>query len=291
MGFPHNPSGGEARDQDPAAKPEDREAVVLLLPGMTLNATIFPPLEVAVLSPDFTATVLSPNGDLDAAAGSGMTIYTAMLDRFLRSNEGWSGPRRIVIGHSFGGMLALRWLLDGSPSAGDIAGLILVATTAGPMFQSARVRMMGGSDWEWRMGVGRLMRFWNRPWVTRTVKRILTRGSLEARPVDFSRLARPTDLALDLAGWRNTDWRAMRSYRLAIEGFDVRDRLERLRVPTIVLHGTRDALFPADVGRRLAEGIPGADFRLIPGAAHGLPLTHPDHLTQAVRDLLDHPPT
>jgi pimeloyl-ACP methyl ester carboxylesterase len=257
---------------------------------MTLNATIFPPLELSTLSPDFTTLVASPNGDLDAPAGSGMTVYTTMLDGFLEARPEWSASRRLVIGHSFGGMLALRWLLDESPAARDVMGLILVGTTAGPMFDSARVRMIGGSNWEWRMRVGPFMRFWNRPLVTRTVKRVMTGGSLQARPVDFSRIARPTDLALDRAGWRNTDWRAMRSYRLAIEGFDVRDRLEGLRIPTIVLHGTRDALFPADEGRRLAEGIPDADFRLVQGAAHGLPLTHPDILTRAVRDLLDRRP-
>jgi pimeloyl-ACP methyl ester carboxylesterase len=82
----------------------------------------------------------------------------------------------------------------------------------------------------------------------------------------------------------------MRSFRLAVDGFDVRERLSRLDVPTIVLHGTTDALFPSDVGRRLADGIPDAEYRVVTGAAHGLTLTHPDHLTRAVRDILHRRP-
>jgi pimeloyl-ACP methyl ester carboxylesterase/DNA-binding CsgD family transcriptional regulator len=41
---------------------------------------------------------------------------------------------------------------------------------------------------------------------------------------------------------------------------EVADLLERVRAPTLVLHARRDAVSPLDEGRRLAAGIPGAQF-------------------------------
>lgn len=52
------------------------------------------------------------------------------------------------------------------------------------------------------------------------------------------------------------------------------DRLPQIDVPTLVIHGERDPLFPFEHGRVLAENIPGA--RLIPIAefGHGMPISH-----------------
>jgi DNA-binding CsgD family transcriptional regulator/pimeloyl-ACP methyl ester carboxylesterase len=41
---------------------------------------------------------------------------------------------------------------------------------------------------------------------------------------------------------------------------EVADLLARVRAPTLVLHARRDAVSPLDEGRRLAAGIPGAQF-------------------------------
>src|SRR3546814_16701204 len=41
---------------------------------------------------------------------------------------------------------------------------------------------------------------------------------------------------------------------------DVRDLLAQVRVPTLVLHGSRDQIAPLSQGRALAAGIPGATF-------------------------------
>lgn len=45
-------------------------------------------------------------------------------------------------------------------------------------------------------------------------------------------------------------------------------RLPRLRIPTLVVHGDRDRLIPAENGKTLARRIPGAQFELIPNAGH-----------------------
>ncbi|MWB98703.1 alpha/beta fold hydrolase [Agromyces seonyuensis] len=50
-----------------------------------------------------------------------------------------------------------------------------------------------------------------------------------------------------------------------------RERLADVRVPTAVLHGADDPLFPVSNGEALARGIPGATFTALPGIGHDLP--------------------
>ena len=44
--------------------------------------------------------------------------------------------------------------------------------------------------------------------------------------------------------------------------------LERLRLPTLVVHGTADPLLPAMHGVHVAAHVQGSELRLIPGLAH-----------------------
>jgi pimeloyl-ACP methyl ester carboxylesterase len=50
------------------------------------------------------------------------------------------------------------------------------------------------------------------------------------------------------------------------------ERLKKLSVPTLVLHGTADTLIPCEAGRHTAQCIPGAKHREIEGWGHDLPL-------------------
>ena len=49
------------------------------------------------------------------------------------------------------------------------------------------------------------------------------------------------------------------------------DVLRALRVPTLVLHGSRDTLIDPTGGRRTAEVIPGARYVEIEGMGHDYP--------------------
>lgn len=58
--------------------------------------------------------------------------------------------------------------------------------------------------------------------------------------------------------------------RTAIDRFDVGDLVERVRVPTLVLHARDDAVQPIDQGRQLASRIPGAEFAMLDSRNHVL---------------------
>jgi len=59
-------------------------------------------------------------------------------------------------------------------------------------------------------------------------------------------------------------------------------RLDRMRTPTLVLWGERDAWLTPDVGRRLAAAIPGARLHVVPEAGHFLPEDAPDAVAAAL---------
>lgn len=63
----------------------------------------------------------------------------------------------------------------------------------------------------------------------------------------------------------------LRHFSAVLHSGDRRPHLPTVRVPTLVIHGSRDPMFPLRAGRRLAELIPGATWLPIRGMGHDLP--------------------
>ena len=266
-------------NDDLKVRPASREGeVALLLPGMTLNASIFPTLPVDTLGVDFAS--------LDEVISERMAGYVQRLRHTLSENGFWDYERRYVVAHSFGGMLALAWLMRHGDDRARVDGMVLIGTTAGPMLDRARLRLIGIGARAIRVPVRPILALWDLPLVTKAMKRFTTRG-LDPCPVDFQQLRSKSDFAVDLGGWRNSHWQAIRSFRHAMRGFDVLGSLAEVDVPTIVLHGPRDSFFALEVASELASGLPNAELRVIEGAAHLLPLTHGDAVVSALGDLRD----
>jgi 3-oxoadipate enol-lactonase len=72
----------------------------------------------------------------------------------------------------------------------------------------------------------------------------------------------------------------------AIGAFDVRDRLGQIRTPTLVIAGEEDPATTVEMVRFIAEAIPGAAFRTVPGAGHLPNATHPDVVNAELREFL-----
>lgn len=64
---------------------------------------------------------------------------------------------------------------------------------------------------------------------------------------------------------------ALRQMAAAMAGGDRTERLARLDLPTLVIHGLEDRLVPPSGGEATAAAIPGARLRLFDGMAHDLP--------------------
>ena len=68
----------------------------------------------------------------------------------------------------------------------------------------------------------------------------------------------------------------------AFREIDITDDLARIRCPTLVLVGELDALKPPRYSRLIAERIPGAELRLVPGGGHAVILEKPEEVNAAL---------
>ena len=68
---------------------------------------------------------------------------------------------------------------------------------------------------------------------------------------------------------------------------DFRADIEKIDVPSLILHGTADRILPIDVtGRRFSKMLPSATYLEIEGAPHGMLWTHGEEINKALLDFL-----
>jgi pimeloyl-ACP methyl ester carboxylesterase len=79
-----------------------------------------------------------------------------------------------------------------------------------------------------------------------------------------------------LAQWWRTGPRSMLALWRTAAPDPIERRLAEVRVPVVVLRGTRDRLCPHDWATRVAAAAPRGRLVEIPDAAHMTPQTHPD---------------
>ncbi|MBF6596403.1 MAG: alpha/beta fold hydrolase [Thermaceae bacterium] len=68
---------------------------------------------------------------------------------------------------------------------------------------------------------------------------------------------------------------------------DLRPQLANIVVPTLVLSGQEDLLFPPCYGQEIADAIPGAHLELLPGVGHVVVVEDTPGLAQAIRSFLE----
>ncbi len=151
-----------------------------------------------------------------------------------------------IVGHSMGGRVA-QWLALERPER--VASLTLISATGGDARGTARpaaaTRALAGGD----------------PDVL--------------GPYFFGaafRAQHPDVLGLLARG--DTRLRARRGHYQASSSHDTWDELDRICVPTLVVHGADDAITPAANGRAMADRIRGAEYLEVPGG-HGVHLEDP----------------
>jgi 3-oxoadipate enol-lactonase len=79
------------------------------------------------------------------------------------------------------------------------------------------------------------------------------------------------------------------TYRKAVAmltTFDRRALLSGITVPTLVLAGSEDFVAPAAVMERIAQKIPGAEYRVLPGCGHLGPMDQPEAFNAVLLEFL-----
>lgn len=81
-------------------------------------------------------------------------------------------------------------------------------------------------------------------------------------------------------------------YSQLLQGWSVMDRLSEIKVPTLVVAGRYDFLFPPEHQAILADKLPNAKLELIERAGHNPETERPVELISAIRNFfLAHPPS
>ncbi|EMA42836.1 alpha/beta fold hydrolase [Halococcus saccharolyticus] len=258
-----------------AGPAEANESPIVLLHGIGLDAAgvswkhLLPQLgrEHAVLAPD-----LPGHGESDAPDIAYTTdYYRDTLQAFLASLDVESVR---LVGISMGGALALGHALDG----GQVEGLVLVDSYG------------LGRDAPWRPGGYGLLRvpgfdqflsagFRLNPAAVAGSLASLTVATSPEFVADVQRTVTPNSLQA-LARWQRDEFRAS-GLRTCY-----RDRLGELDIPTLLVHGREDPIFPVAWSERAAKRIPTARCEVIEQCGHWPPRERPEKFNRVVSEFL-----
>jgi len=221
------------------------------------------------------------NGRSEGAPMSSMTWENLTADAdALREKLGFD--KWAVLGHSFGGHVALEYAVRYPDS---LSHLVLLDT---------------GGDSRWaRQNAGDLLaRRGYSPEKVQLVRRFFN-GEIAPSEM-FQSLMRFGDayfshpsswlLARELI---RGEWRSkprgealVFAGRRLLKGWSVMDRLGEIKVPTLVMAGRDDFLFPPEHQAELAAGIPNAYLRIIEGAGHNSYSERPAEVFEALSDFI-----
>ena len=204
--------------------------------------------------PGYGGSAPLPTVSIAALAGA--------LHDFLRQ-VGATKP--IIVGHSIGGMIVQQWLAKDP----GIAGAVVLAQTS-PAF--------GKPDGDWQKAfIDARLGPLDRGETLASLAPSLVKELVGDDP-DISGM----DLARDcMAAVPETTYRAT---MLALMGFDLRNVLKNIAVPTLVLSGSKDNNAPAPMMAKMASYIPCAKYVELEGVGHLANLERP----MAFNAALDH---
>jgi 3-oxoadipate enol-lactonase len=224
---------------------------LLLIPGLGATRVVFRPL-MPLLTAHFRVAVYDQRGIGASQVATGPYTTAQLAGDAAAVLEALLIDRATVLGASFGGLVAQE-VAVGYPDR--LQALVLAATGPGPAHLAeepdpAAVAALLGKGARSPEEAYR---------IACTV--LYSSSFQEAHPEFIEQQVR--DRAT-----RPIDGRAFRAQLDASKAHDAWDRLPSITAPTLVMHGSDDAVMPLANARLLAERIPGATMVVFDGAGH-----------------------
>ena len=220
------------------------------------------------------------NGRSTGAPVTSMTWENLTADaEALREALGFE--RWAVLGHSFGGHVALEYVLRYPERVTHLVLLDTAGDARWSQENAAEVLADRGYDAK-TVAVAR--RFYS----GRVAPKDFVRAALRLLPAYDHRFSVVRAARGMAAGaWRmKTRPEALTFGGQMMRGWSVMDRLGEISVPTLVAAGHDDFLFPPESQALLAAGIPNAELRIIERAGHNPQTERPKETLAAVADFL-----
>jgi proline iminopeptidase len=234
------------------------------------------------LADQFTLVFYDHRGNgRSTGAPSSMTWENLMADAdALRQRLGFG--KWAVLGHSFGGHVALEYALRYPDS---LSHLVLLDSGGDSRWSRQNALELLAERGYSPEKVELVRRWFNGEFAPKEMFRILMRiGEAYYHHPSLRLLARD----VIHGAWRTKlrpEALIFAGHHLA-RGWTVMDRLGEITVPTLVMAGRQDFLFPPECQRELAAGIPCARLRIVERAGHSPDLEQPAEVMQAVSDFL-----
>jgi 3-oxoadipate enol-lactonase len=208
--------------------------------------------------------------DMPGYGGSSplQTVNIATLADALQDFLGQLGAiKPVIVGHSIGGMIVQQWLVK---HPNDAAAVVLAQTS--PAF--------GKADGDWQKSfidarLGPLDRGETMVSLAPTLVRELVGDDPDAGGMA---LARDCMASVPQASYRAS--------MLALLGFDQRQALKDIKVPTLVLSGSKDKNAPAPMMAKMASFIPSASYVELEDVGHLVNLERPAAFNAALDQFL-----
>lgn len=191
--------------------------------------------------------------------------------------------RWAVLGHSFGGMVAMEYALR---YPGSLDRLILVDTGGDIRWVQERapeeLARRGYSE-----GTVDLARRFYRGQIA---PRDMSMGFLRFGRAFYHRMSR-WGMLREMMSARHMQARPealIYGFGQLLDGWTIMDRLGGIATPTLVMAGRSDFQYPPEHQQELAAAIPGARLRIIDEAGHNAPHERTDEVLAAVREFRAH---
>ncbi|MGI5119772.1 alpha/beta fold hydrolase [Marinactinospora thermotolerans] len=230
--------------------------VVLLLPHLGAKWSMWEP-QMPDLTRDLRVLRVNHRGHGGSPAPQGAYSVAELGGDLLALLDTCELERFSVIGAGLGGMLA-TWLAAREPDR--VHRLALLATSA------------------WAPPARRWQRLASQTRAGGTVAVVeeVTRSWFTPAFVD----RRPDILARMVEEFESVDRQGYAGCCDALAEGDQRAALSRVRAPTVVVSAAHDPVLPPGHGRRLSNGIPGARFEVVSGAAHLVNVERADRVNE-----------
>lgn len=243
---------------------------LVLLHGWGMHGGMWQPLAQRLAQAFQVHSVDLPGHGYSTSSGADETLTLDSIVAELVAQ--FSGPQ-IVCGWSLGGQVALRWA---KLYPQQVQRLVLVAST--PCFVERE-------DWPFGMAQDTLKQFaaeleQNH---TATLRRFL---ALQLRGSEIEReLLQQLRQQIFIRGAPNMA--ALRSGLEILRDTDLREELQGISQPTLVIAGERDQIAPLGAAVHLAQALPNARLASIEGAAHTPFLSHTEIFMKQMADFLN----